>query len=105
METVEKRIKILLTALLSALSIMAQQKTFTLAALNAGGSRYHEMSTAKRYYAWWGDELLRVEVDGVYVINKVSGKEETLFTLDDILDMKEGGGEMIGVNLLNATFA
>lgn len=104
METVEKRIKILLTALLSALSIMAQQKNFTLEDLNAGGSRYHEMSPEKRYYAWWGDELLRVEVDGVYVINKVSGKEETLFTLDDILDMKEGGGEMIGVNLLNATF-
>lgn len=83
---------------------MAQRKSFTLEELNSGGSRYHEMTPEKRYYTWWGDELLRVEIDGVHIINKVSGKEKPLFSLDDILDMTEGGVELIGINLLNAAF-
>lgn len=94
----------MILALLSVLSVMAQRKSFTLEELNSGGSRYHEMTPEKRYYTWWGDELLRVEVDGVHIINKVSGKEKPLFSLDDILDMTEGGVELIGINLLNAAF-
>ena len=64
----------MILALLSVLSVMAQRKSFTLEELNSGGSRYHEMTPEKRYYTWWGDELLRVEIDGVHIINKVSGK-------------------------------
>lgn len=98
------KIKILLLTLLSALPIMAQRKTFTLEDLNAGGVRYYEMTPERRYYTWWGDELLRLEVADIHIINKVSGAETPLFSLDDLLDMKEGGTDMIGINLLNATF-
>lgn len=84
--------------------MMAQQKIFTLEELCPGGSRYHEMTPERRYYAWWGDELLRIEVDGAYIIDKESGAETSLFTLDDILDLKDCGEELIGINLLNATF-
>ena len=83
---------------------MGQQKTFTLEDLNAGGTHYHEMTPEKRYYAWWGDRLVRKEVDGVYELNKVSGEERLLFSLDDLLDMGQDGKDMLGINLLNVTF-
>jgi len=83
---------------------MGQQKTFTLEDLNAGGTHYHEMTPEKRYYTWWGDRLVRKEVDGVYELNKVSGEERLLFSLDDLLDMGQDGKEMLGINLLNVTF-
>lgn len=100
----EARIKILLLTLLSVLSIMAQRKNFTLEDLNAGGARYHEMTPERRYYTWWGDELLRLEVADIHIIDKVSGAETPLFTLDELFNMKEGEADMIGINLLNATF-
>lgn len=86
-----------------ALNVMAQQRLFTLEDLNSGGTNYYAMSPERRYYAWWGNELLRKDVDGIYYINKVSGEEAALFSLDDILDMKEHGEEMIGTNLLNVS--
>lgn len=98
------RIKILSLALFAVLNVMAQQKLFTLEDLNFGGTHYHEMTPEKRYYAWWGEELLRKDVDGVYRINKVSGEESQLFSLDDLLDMKDYAEEMIGTNLLNVIF-
>ena len=101
---IRKILNVCMLALLAAMNIMAQHKTFTLEDLNAGGARYHEMTPEKRYYAWWGDELVRKEVDGVYLVNKASGEERLLFSLDDLLDQKRGGENMLGVNLLNVTF-
>lgn len=99
-----KRIDILCIALLAALSMTAQLKTFTLEDLNFGGERYHRMIPERRYYAWWGDKPIRLEVDGVYLTDWKSGRETMLLSLDELLDMKEGGEDMIGVNLLNSSF-
>lgn len=99
-----KRIDILCIALLAALSMTAQLKTFTLEDLNFGGERYHRMIPERRYYTWWGDKPIRLEVDGVYLIDRKSGRETMLLSLDELLDMKEGGEDMIGVNLLNSSF-
>lgn len=99
-----KRIDILCIALLAALSMTAQLKTFTLEDLNFGGERYHRMIPERRYYTWWGDKPIRLEVDGVYLTDRKSGRETMLLSLDELLDMKEGGEDMIGVNLLNSSF-
>lgn len=66
-----------------SLPIMAQ-KTFTLEDLNYGGKNYYNMVPKNRYTTWWGDELLRLDVESVSVINKKSGKETTLFTLKQL---------------------
>lgn len=90
-------------ALFAALSMAAQLKTFTLEDLNFGGERYHEMTPERRYYAWWGDKPVRLEVDGVFLMDRKSGRETLLVSLDELLDMEEGGEGMVGVNLLNAS--
>ena len=66
-----------------ALSTMAQ-KQFTLEDLNYGGTNYHNMAPKNQWYAWWGDELVHTEVEQCALVNKQTGKETTLFTLDDI---------------------
>ncbi|MDO4171873.1 MAG: DPP IV N-terminal domain-containing protein [Prevotellaceae bacterium] len=95
---------ILLMSVFTAMSTMAQHKTFTLEDLNSGGERYHEMTPERRYFAWWGDELLQLEVDGVYRVDKAKGGRRQLFSLDEMLDMDGVGEEFVGVNLLKASF-
>ena len=71
-------------ALLLGTSAMAQtKKSFTLEDLMWGGTNY--ASIMPRYYgtAFWGDELLRVEVDEVSHLS-AKGKGKKLFTAADI---------------------
>lgn len=60
------------------------QKLFTLEDLNFGGKNYHNMVPKNRYTAWWGDELVRLDAEQCAIINKKTGKETTLFTLDQL---------------------
>ena len=74
-------------ALLAIFSIMtshAQQREFTLEDLNFGGNNYHNMVPKNRYLTWWGDQLVRLGVEECYTVDKKTGKEKLLFTLDDI---------------------
>lgn len=74
-------------ALLTMLSIMtasAQQKEFTLEDLNFGGNNYHNMTPKNRYLTWWGDQLVRLDVEECSIVDKKTGKEKPLFTVDDI---------------------
>ena len=74
-------------ALLAIFSIMtshAQQREFTLEDLNFGGNNYHNMVPKNRYLTWWGDQLVRRDVEECYTVDKKTGKEKLLFTLDDI---------------------
>lgn len=70
------------------LSLMAMtvsaQKQFTLEDLNFGGNNYANMTPKNRYTAWWGDELVRVDAEYCATIDKKTGAETSLFTLDDI---------------------
>lgn len=66
------------------MNVNAQTKDFTLEDLNFGGNNYHNMVPKNRYTAWWGDELIRTDVEECSIINKNTGKETPLFTLDDI---------------------
>jgi len=60
------------------------QKQFTLEDLNFGGTNYHNMVAKNRYTTWWGSQLVRLDVDQCSLVNKKTGKEETLFTLDQL---------------------
>ena len=70
---------------LSTLSpIMAQSKLFTLEDLNYGGTNYRNMVPQSRYFEWWGDQLVRLDFEDCYLVNKQSGKETQLFSVDDL---------------------
>ena len=60
------------------------QKLFTLEELNFGGKNYRKFVPENRYTTWWGDELIRTDANQCSVIDKKSGKETALFTLEDI---------------------
>ena len=59
-------------------------KTFTLEDLNFGGNNYRNMVAKNRWCTWWGDQLVRQDVDACYLVNKNNGKETKLFGINDI---------------------
>ena len=60
------------------------QKLFTLEELNFGGKNYRKFVPENRYTTWWGDELIRTDANQCSVIDKKTGKESILFTLEEI---------------------
>lgn len=60
------------------------QKQFTLEDLNYGGTNYRNMIPENRYTTWWGDRLVRTEVEYCAEVNLRNGKEMRLFSLEDI---------------------
>ncbi len=85
-------------------STMAQLKQFTLEDLNYGGTNYRQMSPKNQYYTWWGDELIRTEYDECRLVNKQTGKESKLFTLNDINSWIGANDSVYVRHLYNATF-
>lgn len=82
---------------------MAQEKQFTLEDLNFGGRRYHEMSPERRYYEWWGDKLVRLDVFEVLEVDsKDMSREQRLFGSDELADLQDTIA--VGLNMLNASF-
>lgn len=69
---------------LSYMSASAQGKQFTLEDLNFGGTNYHNMTPKNKFLTWWGDELVRTDVEECYIINKVTGKETQLFSFEEV---------------------
>ncbi len=65
-------------------SNMFAQKQFTLEDLNFGGNNYHNMVPKNQYYTWWGDQLVRLDVDKCYTVDKKNGKETVLITNDEL---------------------
>ena len=59
-------------------------KTFTLEDLNFGGNNYRNMVAKNRWCTWWGDQLVRQDVDACYLVNKTNGRETKLFGINDI---------------------
>lgn len=77
------KIKILILLLLSTIT-MSAQKHFTLEDLNFGGNNFHNMRPENRFSTWWGDELVRADVEKCYIIDKDNGKEKELLSLNDV---------------------
>ena len=59
-------------------------KVFTLEDLNFGGNNYRNMVAKNRWCTWWGDQLVRQDIDACYLVNKKTGKETKLFGINDI---------------------
>ena len=89
------------------LPVVAAQKgdkAFTLEDLNFGGNNYRNMVAKNRWCTWWGDELIRQDIDACYLVNKTTGKETKLFGINDI-NQAIAGTKDVKVNALyNAQF-
>ena len=81
-----KKTKLLFTLFtLFTLTMTAQdKKLFTLEELNYGGHSYRTIQPENKWYAWWGDELIQTDVEVCSLVDKKSGKETPLFTLDEV---------------------
>ena len=86
-----------------ALPISAQ-KLFTLEDLNFGGTNYHNLRPKNMFLTWWGDQLVRTDVEECYLINTKTGKETLLFTLDDVNKWAGNDDNHYVRHLMNATF-
>src|SRR5574344_1840671 len=63
-------------------------KELTLEDLNFGGYNYHNMIAKNRWTTWWGDELVRQDAEACYLVDKNTGKEKLLFTMDMLNDIR-----------------
>jgi len=90
--------------LLYPTTLMAQKKLFTLEDLNFGGNNYANLRPENIYTAWWGNELVHTDVETCSTIDKKTGKETQLFTLDDINTWTRSNDSVFVRHLMNATF-
>ena len=68
-------------------SIMAQKKSFTLDNLLWGGDSYWNYQPAYFNATWWGDRLVRLDVEECSAVTDDKGRQtkpQKLFTLEDI---------------------
>ncbi len=72
-----------LSAMLT-LPMTAQDKLFTLEDLNYGGANFHNFRPKNLQLTWWGDRLVRTDVEECYTIDVKTGKKKLLFTLEQI---------------------
>ena len=83
---------------------MSAQKLFTLEDLNFGGTNYHNLRPKNMFLTWWGDQLVRTDVEECKLIDGKTGKETTLFTLDDVNKWAGSDDNQYVRHLMNATF-
>ena len=107
MMTIKNWLLLLVLLTFPMMPISAQEKKlFTLEDLNFGGYNYRNMQPQNKWLTWWGDELIRTDVEECYVIDKKTGRETLLFTLDDINKWAGSNEEENRYvrHLMNATF-
>ena len=94
----------MLSTMIFAPQSMSAQKLFTLEDLNYGGNNFHNMVPKNRYTAWWGDQLVRTDAEFCALIDKNTGKETSLFSLDDVNQWVESAGNIKVHSFYHATF-
>ena len=94
----------MLSTIIFAPQSMSAQKQFTLEDLNYGGNNFHNMVPKNRYTAWWGDQLVRTDAEFCALIDKNTGKETRLFSLDDVNQWVETAGNIKVHSFYYATF-
>lgn len=81
------RLRTLLMTVFAAMATMTmgqEKKLFTLDDLIPGGSTYRNLVPQTEYTEWWGDECVHLGIDDCRTVDKKTGKETVLFTLDDV---------------------
>jgi len=99
----KKLLTTLFFLLFATMTIQAQEKLFSLEDLNYGGKNYRAMSPKNRYYVWWGDQLVRNDMEACYAVDS-KGNESTLFTLARIQTLAQSNSSNKMRHLLNASF-
>ena len=94
----------MLSTMIFAPQSMSAQKQFTLEDLNYGGNNFHNMVPKNRYTAWWGDQLVHTDAEFCALIDKNTGKETRLFSLDDVNHWVESAGNIKVHSFYHATF-
>ena len=93
-----------MTMTLSATTMSAQNKLFTLEDLNFGGTNYANLRPQNMWLTWWGEKLVQTDVEECYTIDTKTGKKTKLFTLDEVNTWAGSNDETYVRHLMNATF-
>ena len=93
-----------MTMTLSATTMSAQNKLFTLEDLNFGGTNYANLRPQNMWLTWWGEKLVQTDVEECYAIDTKTGKKAKLFTLDEVNTWAGSNDETYVRHLMNATF-
>ena len=81
-----------LTSYFSPLMMCAQEKNlFTLEELNFGGKRYQALQPENQWYAWWDDELVRIDKERCFLVDRNTGKDIRPLTTDEDNNRKGEG--------------
>ena len=99
-----KSILVVMTMTLSATTMSAQNKLFTLEDLNFGGTNYANLRPQNMWLTWWGEKLVQTDVEECYAIDTKTGKKTKLFTLDEVNTWAGSNDETYVRHLMNATF-
>ncbi len=99
----QNKLKILLAFLILSMTATAQ-KSFTLEDLNFGGNNYRNMVPKNRWTTWWGDQLVHQDVEACSIVNKNTGKEKKLFSLEEINQWADSNDEGKIRNLASTSF-
>jgi dipeptidyl-peptidase-4 len=99
-----KSILVVMTMMLSATTMRAQNKLFTLEDLNFGGTNYANLRPQNMWLTWWGEKLVQTDVEECYAIDTKTGKKTKLFTLDEVNTWAGSNDETYVRHLMNATF-
>lgn len=90
--------------ILLPIAMCAQQRLFTLEDLNFGGTNYHSLRPKNMQLAWWGDQLVHLDVEQCSLIDQKTGHETVLFTLDDINRWAQSDDQHYVRHLQSASF-
>ena len=105
---IKRNARMIFTALFTIFAmttVNAQLKEFTLEDLNFGGTNYQNMTPKNKTLEWWGDQLVHLDVEECYIVDKNTGKEKLIFTLDDINKWAETSADSSKIyHLLYASF-
>ena len=99
-----KSMLVAMTMMLSATTMSAQDKLFTLEDLNFGGTNYANLRPQNMWLTWWGEKLVQTDVEECYAIDTKTGKKTKLFTLDEVNTWAGSNDETYVRHLMNATF-
>jgi dipeptidyl-peptidase-4 len=99
-----KSMLVVMTMMLSATTMRAQNKLFTLEDLNFGGTNYANLRPQNMWLTWWGEKLVQTDVEECYAIDTKTGKKTKLFTLDEVNTWAGSNDETYVRHLMNATF-
>ena len=91
----------------SPIRVMAQDKQFTLEDLNFGGHNYRNMVPKSQYHTWWGDKLVRLDVEECYLVDKKTGREQMLLDTAQVNGIiRSAGRDELGVlrHMYNISF-